>query len=110
MRAWHLVCLLRAAGADAARPLSLPQYSVHCADDNRDAISSLLAEDGIASSVHFKPLHHMTAWKKSKRYELPIADRVWLKLLSLPCHDALTPEEQQYVIQKFTRAVVRTQG
>lgn len=94
--------------------VKIPAWSHTCQyytlkTDNRDTISTMLAEDGIATSVHFKPLHHMTAWKKSARYPLPVADRVWLKLLSLPCHDALTAEEQEYVIQKFIRAVMRTQ-
>lgn len=72
---------------------------------HRDAIGERLAEDGVSTSVHFKPLHLMTYWKGSQRGPLPVTDRVWPELLSLPCHDALTWDEQAFVIDKFTKAV-----
>lgn len=73
-------------------------YTIQC--ENRDKLAEHLAEEGIATSVHFKPLYEMTYWKKAKKHDLPVCDRVWKKLLSLPCHDALTFEELEYVIKK----------
>ncbi len=73
--------------------------------DNRDAICTRLAERGIATSVHFKPLHLMSYWAKGKVYPLDVTERVWLKLLSLPCHDGLTWDEQSLVIEAFQTAV-----
>ena len=67
---------------------------------DRDGLSQFLAEAGIHTSVHFKPLHLMSYWKKAAKYPLPNTDETWVKLLSLPVHDALTDEEQDYVIQK----------
>jgi perosamine synthetase len=65
----------------------------------RDNLGKFLAEAGIHTSVHFKPLSEMTYWKKAVKYPLP-GTEVWKDLLSLPVHDALTDEEQQYVIDK----------
>lgn len=65
----------------------------------RDGLSQFLGEKGIHTSVHFKPLSEMTYWKKAVKYPLPNTDEVWTQLLSLPVHDALTEEEQEYVIK-----------
>lgn len=67
---------------------------------DRGGLSSFLAESGIHTSVHFKPLHVMSYWKKAAKYPLPNTDAVWPKILSLPVHDALTEEQQQYVVEK----------
>lgn len=66
---------------------------------NRDELSEYLAEKGIHTSVHFKPVSEMTYWKKAKKNPLPNTDEVWLKLLSLPVHNALTNRQQNYVIK-----------
>ena len=73
--------------------------------NNRDKISEYLAENGIATSVHFKPLSEMTYWKKAIKRPLLVTDGVWKRLLTLPCHDALTDEEQNYIIAKFKEAL-----
>jgi len=73
-------------------------YTMQC--KNRDKLSEHLAEEGIATSVHFKPLSEMTYWKKAVKRPLPVTDRVWKKLLSLPCHDHLSWKQVEYVIQK----------
>jgi perosamine synthetase len=67
---------------------------------DRDGLSAFLAENGIHTSVHFKPLNHMTYWKKADKHGLPVTDEVWPKLLSLPVHNALTDEDVDYVISK----------
>ena len=66
---------------------------------DRDGLGAYLAEYGIHTSVHFKPLSEMTYWKKAIKRPLPNTD-VWKNLLSLPVHNALTDEEQEFVINK----------
>lgn len=73
--------------------------------EHRDAIGEALAKAGIATSVHFKPLHKMTYWAESARNPLPVTDAVWPKLLSLPVHDGLTWDEQAHIIETFQTAV-----
>lgn len=72
-------------------------YTMQC--KNRNKLSEHLAEAGIDTSVHFKPLSEMTYWKKAVKYPLPVTDMIWLNLLSLPVHDALTAKEQEYIIK-----------
>ncbi len=63
----------------------------------RDELNEFLGENGIHTGMHFKPLHHMTYWKKYPA-DLPRTDEVFMDILSLPVHDALTEEEQEYII------------
>lgn len=72
-------------------------YTMQCED--RDKLSEDLAEQNIVTSVHFKPLSEMTYWKKAIKRPLPVTERVWKKLLTLPCHDALTWQEVETVIK-----------
>lgn len=71
-------------------------YTMEC--ESRDALSEYLADKSFATSVHFKPLSEMTYWKKAVKNPLPVTDAVWPKLLSLPCHDALTFKQVKEII------------
>ena len=66
---------------------------------DRDGLDKFLGENGINTGMHFKPLHFLTRWKKYAR-PLPNTEQVFSEILSLPVHDALTDEEQDYVIAK----------
>ena len=66
---------------------------------DRDGLCEYLAEHGIHTSVHFMPVSELTYWKKAKKHPIPNTDRVWLNLLSLPVHNALTNRQQDYVIK-----------
>jgi dTDP-4-amino-4,6-dideoxygalactose transaminase len=67
---------------------------------DRDGLCQFLAENNISTGVHFKPLSELTYWRKAKKNPLPVTDEVWKNLLSLPCHNALTDEELNYIISK----------
>src|SRR3989344_2688968 len=73
-------------------------YTMKC--ENRNELSEYLADNGIVTSVHFKPLSKMTYWKKAVKRPLPVNDEVWLKLLTLPVHNALTNKEVKFIIKK----------
>src|SRR3989344_5769663 len=73
-------------------------YTMKC--KNRNELSEYLADHNIVTSVHFKPLSEMTYWKKAVKRPLPVNDRVWLKLLTLPVHDALTNKGVKFIIKK----------
>lgn len=73
-------------------------YTMKC--ENRNELGEFLADNGIATSVHFKPLSEMTYWKKAVKRPLPVTDREWVKLLSLPVHNALTNEQVNFIISK----------
>lgn len=71
-------------------------YTMKC--ENRDELSDFLAQNGIATSVHFKPLSEMTYWKKAVKRPLPVTDSVWPQLLSIPVHYGLLNSEVEKII------------
>lgn len=72
-------------------------YTMECEDRNK--LGEYLAEKGVATSVHFKPLNKMTYWAKGEKTPLVENNKVWLKLLSLPVHNALGDEQVDYIIR-----------
>lgn len=67
---------------------------------DRDGLCTFLADNGISTSVHFQPLSETTYWKKAVKNPLPVTDKVWKSLLSLPCFNSLKDEEIDYIISK----------
>ena len=73
-------------------------YTMQC--ENRDELSDFLATNDISTSVHFKPLSEMTYWKKAIKRPIPVTDKVWLRLLTLPVFHDIKWTEVEYIIQK----------
>ena len=89
---------------EVERPPFTDTVQYYCAKvpaEHRADLIDYLASKNIHTSVHFKPLHKYEIIKKhlthpDKKY--PVADKEWLKLISLPVHPAMTEEDIDYVI------------
>ena len=66
-----------------------------------------MAEKGIATNVHYKPLPMLTAYKKLgfDIQDYPNAYRMFSNEITLPLHTKLTNEEVEYVIQSFKECI-----
>lgn len=64
--------------------------------EHRDSLIEYLGSKKIHTSVHFKPLHKYDIVKQDREY--PVADKEWLRLISLPVHPGMTEEDIDYVI------------
>lgn len=75
--------------------------------EQRQEIIVKMAEAGIATNVHYKPLPMMTAYKKLgfdiKDY--PNAYKQFENEITLPLHTKLIDEEVEYVIEKYCEIV-----
>ena len=77
---------------------------------DRDELAAQLAADGIATSVHFPPLH-LTSYYRQRpapsRWQEALAntEQCAARTLSLPLFPALTEEEQSYIIARL-RAIL----
>jgi dTDP-4-amino-4,6-dideoxygalactose transaminase len=68
--------------------------------DNRDALQAYLAEKGIATGLHYPvPLHLQNAYRHMgyQKGDFPVTEKVAERLISLPMHPMLEPEQIQYV-------------
>lgn len=70
-------------------------------------IITRMAEKGIATNVHFKPLPMLTAYKNLgfDIQDYPNAYRMFSNEITLPLHTKLTNEEVEYVIQSFKECI-----
>ena len=75
--------------------------------EQRNEIIVKMAEMGVATNVHYKPLPMHTAYKNMgfdiKNY--PNAYQRYTNLITLPNHTLMEKEDIEYVIEKFTEIV-----
>ena len=70
--------------------------------ENRDELHDKLKENGIATSVHFIPIHKHPYYKKRYCYndnDYPIANTIYKQSLSLPIYPGLNKEEVNFIIK-----------
>lgn len=72
--------------------------------EERQAIIVKMAERGIATNVHYKPLPMMTAYKAMgfDIKDFPNAYEHFVNEITLPLHTKLTDEEIDYIIEQYT--------
>lgn len=72
--------------------------------EERQAIIVTMAERGIATNVHYKPLPMMTAYKAMgfDIKDFPNAYAHFANEITLPLHTRLTDEEIEYIIEQYT--------
>ena len=86
------------------KEIKLPMFSATCQYytpqvEKRNELSDFLAGKEISTSVHFKPISEMTAYRKYVKRPLPVTDKVWPKLLTLPVFNDITWEQVEYIIK-----------
>ncbi len=73
------------------------------AGGTRDDYQRLLAEENIGTSVHFLPVHRLTAYRELGVAPLPVAERAGAEVLSLP----LSPAHSEHDIADAVAALRR---
>lgn len=75
--------------------------------ERRNEIIAKLAEVGVSTNVHFKPMPMMTAYKELgwDIKEFPNAYDYYHNLITLPLHTKLTDEDVDYVINQLEEVV-----
>ncbi len=71
--------------------------------EQRNEVITKMAERGIATNVHYKPLPMMTAYR-SMGYDIkdfPNAFRQYENEITLPLHTRLTDDEVEYILSNF---------
>lgn len=76
-------------------------------DEQRRKIITKLAERGVNTNVHYKPLPMMTAYKNMgwDIKEFPNAYAYYENLITLPLHTKLSDEDVKYVTENFKSVV-----
>jgi dTDP-4-amino-4,6-dideoxygalactose transaminase len=112
------------AGLDGVTPLARDPRDSHAhhlyvvrvdadrAGGTRDEYRAALDEDGIATSIHFLPVHQLTWFRR--RYPdqptLPVAERAGREVLSLPLSPAHSEDDIHDVVAAVRRVHERLSG
>lgn len=76
-------------------------------EEQRNELINRLAEQGITTNVHYKPLPMMTAYK-NLGYDIkdyPNAYKMYENEITLPLHTLLTDGEVEYIIEKVNEEI-----
>jgi dTDP-4-amino-4,6-dideoxygalactose transaminase len=75
--------------------------------EQRNQIIVKMAERGVATNVHYKPLPMMTAYKAYgwDIKDFPNAYDYYHNLITLPLHTKLSDEDVEYVVECFNKCV-----
>jgi dTDP-4-amino-4,6-dideoxygalactose transaminase len=109
------------AALDGINPLTRDRRDTHAlhlyvvrvdserAGGTRDEYMALLAEELIATSIHFLPVHTLTAYRRllPEQPELPVAERAGAEVLSLPLSPAHSDEDIADVVDALRRVHFR---
>jgi dTDP-4-amino-4,6-dideoxygalactose transaminase len=86
-------------------------YVIRLTDDaraTRDEVIQSLSDAGIATSVHYVPLHRQPYWRDRyglKPEQFPVAERAYQRMISIPLFTAMSDGEQDRVIAALRAAV-----
>ncbi len=78
------------------------------AEERRNEIIARMAEAGVATNVHYKPLPMMTAYKNSSGgiENYPCAYDYYHNLITLPLHTCLSDDDVEYVCKVFKMVII----
>jgi dTDP-4-amino-4,6-dideoxygalactose transaminase len=112
------------AELDGIEPLARDERDVHAlhlyvvridpqrAGGTRDEYAALLAEENIATSIHFLPVHTLTAYREllDRAPDLPVAERAGAEVLSLPLSPAHSDDDIADAVAALRRVHERLTG
>ncbi|MDP9491712.1 MAG: DegT/DnrJ/EryC1/StrS family aminotransferase, partial [Actinomycetota bacterium] len=109
------------AGLGGIEPLARDERDTHAlhlyvvridperAGGTRDEYTKVLAEENIATSIHFLPVHTLTAYRRllPDQPRLPVAERAGAEVLSLPLSPAHSDDDIADVVEALRRVHAR---
>lgn len=69
------------------------------------ALRTRLRAAGIDARPFWRPMHLQPVFAEAPRTEMPVAEALWVRILTLPCSTGLTPEQQRQVIAALRDAL-----
>jgi dTDP-4-amino-4,6-dideoxygalactose transaminase len=68
--------------------------------EQRDRLQQYLADHGVGTVIHYPiPPHKQACYSVWHEQSFPITERIHSQELSLPCHQAMSDSDVDYVIQ-----------
>jgi dTDP-4-amino-4,6-dideoxygalactose transaminase len=77
-------------------------FPIKVTNGRRDDLRQALINSGIECGVHYYPNHLLDYYGKGK-VALPVTEKIYNELLSLPLHPDITQKDQAYIIKKIKK-------
>ena len=75
-------------------------FPIRVINGKRDGLRRYLIGNNIECGVHYYPNHLLEYYRKQKVH-LPVTEKIYHELLSLPLHPEITVGDQKYIIEKI---------
>jgi dTDP-4-amino-4,6-dideoxygalactose transaminase len=79
-------------------------FPVFLSNGKRDAVREALRAENIESGIHYKP-NHLLSFYGGGNIKLPVAEKLYAQMLTLPLHFELTDAEQHRVVAVVRRCL-----
>lgn len=73
-----------------------------------EALVARLVVQGVGARMFWKPMHLQKPYADSPRSAMTVSDRLWERVVTLPCSTSLTREDQETVIRAVQRSLDAT--
>jgi len=70
---------------------------------DRDGLREAMLNEGIEIGVHYNPKHFLTFFKLNKNIVLPVTEKVYKEIISLPIHPDVNNDDIEYVISTLEK-------
>ena len=74
-------------------------YTARVLDGGREALIAHLKRLGVATGIHFLPVHRFTLFREARSGPMPVTERVSSEIVTLPLHSNMKPEAVDRVIE-----------
>src|SRR5207237_6076810 len=90
--------------------LKEPSYHIYPivlpAPEDRDSVADLLKAEGIQTSIHYPPIHHFSAFRRTTNdVHLPVTEAFASRELTLPLYPSLPPAQVDAIASAVTNAM-----
>ena len=70
---------------------------------DRDGLREAMLNEGIEIGVHYNPNHFLTFFKSNKSIVLPVTEKIYKEIISLPIHPDISSDDVEYVISTLKK-------
>ena len=70
---------------------------------DRDGLREAMLNEGIEIGVHYNPNHFLTFFKLNKNIVLPVTEKVYKEIISLPIHPDVSNDDVDFVIRTLKK-------
>ncbi|MEW5693352.1 MAG: DegT/DnrJ/EryC1/StrS aminotransferase family protein [Candidatus Hydrogenedentota bacterium] len=81
-------------------------FPIRILNNKRDRLRGVLEKHNIETGIHYYP-NHLLSYFRNKNERLPVTERIYKELISLPLHPELTKQDQDRIIKILKKEIER---